>query len=38
MKSRLIGQIHDDAVGDVPKNELKDYIDIATEVVSVDLP
>jgi DNA polymerase-1 len=38
MKSRLIGQIHDDAVGDVPKRELKDYIDIATEVVSVDLP
>lgn len=37
MKSRLIGQIHDSAVGDVPEKELKDYIDIALNVITVEL-
>lgn len=38
MKALLVGQIHDDAVGDVPKKELKDYIDIALEVIIEKLP
>lgn len=37
MKTKLIGQIHDDVVSDTPENEIKDYIDIALEVIEVDL-
>jgi len=38
MKTKLIGQIHDDAVSDVPENELEDYIELATEVITKRLP
>lgn len=34
MKSLLVGQIHDDAVGDVPENELDDYVSMALEVIT----
>lgn len=37
MKAMLVGQIHDDAVGDVPERELKDYVEIAQQVITIDL-
>lgn len=37
MKTKLIGQIHDDVVSDVPDNELKNYLEIATDVITVQL-
>lgn len=37
MKTLLIGQIHDDAVADVPEKELKTYIEITEQVITVDL-
>jgi DNA polymerase-1 len=32
MKTKLIGQIHDSIVADVPENEFEEYIDILTEI------
>jgi DNA polymerase-1 len=37
MKTKLIGQIHDDAVSDVPEKELSNYIEIALDVITVQL-
>jgi len=37
MKTKLIGQIHDDAVSDTPEKELQDYIEIAMRVITVEL-
>ena len=37
MKSRLIGQIHDSGLGDVPDKELQNFLDISKKVMTVDL-
>jgi DNA polymerase-1 len=37
MKSLLIGQIHDSIVADVLKKELRDFLDLAHQVMVVDL-
>jgi DNA polymerase I-like protein with 3'-5' exonuclease and polymerase domains len=37
MKSLIIGQIHDSIVGDVLAKELKDYLDIVQQVMTVDV-
>ena len=37
MKTKLIGQIHDSVIGDVLHRELKDYIEIAHQVMTIDL-
>ena len=37
MKTKLVGQIHDDAVSDVPKRELSNYIEIALDVITIQL-
>lgn len=37
MRSRLVGQIHDSMLGDVHVDELKDYLCIVEEVVTVGL-
>ena len=37
MKTKLIGQIHDDAVSDTPDKELENYIEIATDVITRQL-
>lgn len=37
MKTKLVGQIHDDAVSDTPENELSDYIELAMDVVTRQL-
>ncbi len=37
-ESLLIGQIHDDAVGDIPDTELDDYIEMAMDVITKQLP
>lgn len=34
MRSRLIGQIHDSALGDVPEREVQDYLSLAHEVMT----
>ena len=38
MKTKLIGQIHDDAVSDTPDKELNNYIELALDVITVQLP
>jgi DNA polymerase-1 len=38
MKTKLIGQIHDDAVSDTPEKELEDYIELARDVITKQLP
>jgi len=38
MKSMVVGQIHDSLIGDVAIDELKDYLEIVEEVVTVQLP
>jgi DNA polymerase I-like protein with 3'-5' exonuclease and polymerase domains len=38
MKTKLIGQIHDDAVSDTPEKELDDYINLAMDVITKQLP
>ena len=38
MKTKLIGQIHDDVVSDVPDNELENYIELAMDVITRQLP
>lgn len=37
LRSRVVGQIHDSLIGDVPVNELRDYLEIVQEIVSNDL-
>ena len=37
MKTKLVGQIHDDAVSDVPEKELENYIEIAMDVITRQL-
>jgi len=37
MKSLIIGQIHDSIVGDVPRKERKDYLELSKQVMTVDL-
>jgi DNA polymerase I-like protein with 3'-5' exonuclease and polymerase domains len=37
MKSLIIGQIHDSIVSDVHKKELKDYLEIVQQVMTVDI-
>lgn len=37
MRSRVMQQIHDSIVGDVVVEELKDYLDIVRQVITVDL-
>jgi DNA polymerase I-like protein with 3'-5' exonuclease and polymerase domains len=38
MRSRLIGQIHDSLISDTHKDELKDYTDLAVDVITRQLP
>ena len=38
MKARVINQVHDCSVGDVPEKELQDYINLVREIVEVKLP
>ena len=37
MKTKLTGQIHDDIVSDTPDKELKNYLEIAMHVITVEL-
>jgi len=37
MKTKLVGQIHDDAVSDVPEKELENYIELTTDVITRQL-
>jgi DNA polymerase I-like protein with 3'-5' exonuclease and polymerase domains len=37
MKTKLIGQIHDSIVSDTPEKEFKDYLELAQEVITVQL-
>lgn len=38
LKAKVVGQIHDSLVGDVPVDELRDYLSIVEEVVVERLP
>ena len=38
MKSKIVGQIHDSIVGDVYKDEVQDYLSMAHEITTVELP
>lgn len=38
MKAKVVGQIHDSLIGDVPINELRDYLDIVEQVTTEWLP
>jgi DNA polymerase I-like protein with 3'-5' exonuclease and polymerase domains len=35
MKTRIIGQIHDSLIADVPVTEIKQYVEICEEVMAV---
>ncbi len=37
MKSLIVGQIHDSIVADIYKKELKDYLEIAKQVMTIDV-
>jgi len=37
MKTLLVGQIHDDVVSDTPDKELKNYLEMAMHVITVEL-
>jgi hypothetical protein len=37
MRSRIVGQIHDSMIGDVPQKELRDYLEIVEETTTVKL-
>lgn len=37
MKSKVVGQIHDSLIGDIPVEELRDYLEIVEEITSSDL-
>lgn len=37
MLAKIVGQIHDSMIGDVPERELRDYWDIIEETVTVEL-
>lgn len=38
MKSKIIGQIHDSIISDVPEDELQDYLNAVKWIVTVGLP
>lgn len=38
MRSKVVGQIHDSIVGDVHKNELDDYLQMAKHIMTVVIP
>lgn len=38
MKALLVGQIHDCVIGDVPEDEVQDYLHLVKEIVEVRLP
>jgi len=38
MRTRLVGQIHDSLLADVPKDEIQEYLDLSQEVMSERLP
>lgn len=38
MKTKIIGQIHDCIIADVPPNELQDYLTLAREIMAERLP
>ena len=38
MKTKLVGEIHDCSLADVPKPELQDYLHKVQELIKVDLP
>src|SRR5690606_34276136 len=38
MRSKIVGQIHDSIVGDIHKNEVEDYLKMAKQTMTVDLP
>jgi DNA polymerase-1 len=38
MRSRIVGQIHDSVIADVPLDELQDYLDAAKHITNVALP
>lgn len=37
MKTKLVGQIHDDAVSHTPEKELQNYIELALHVITIEL-
>jgi hypothetical protein len=38
MKSKLVGQIHDSLIGDVPPDELQDYLTAVRHIITVTVP
>lgn len=38
MKTKVIGQIHDSILADVHKSEVQQYLDLAYQILTVDLP
>lgn len=38
LETRIVGQIHDSVIADVPEDELQDYLDTATDLISRLLP
>lgn len=38
MKAKIIGQIHDSILADVPKREIQEFLSIAKKTMTVDLP
>lgn len=38
MKTRVVGQIHDSILADVVVSELAEYVDVARQIMTVDLP
>lgn len=38
LKTKIIGQIHDSIIADVPKKEIQDYLEIVNRVKTKDLP
>jgi len=37
MKTKIVGQIHDSIVSDVYKKELKDYLEISQQIMTIDI-
>jgi intein/homing endonuclease len=38
MKTKVVGQIHDSVIADVPEREIQDYLEMAKRIMTVDLP
>ena len=38
MKTKVVGQIHDSVIADVPEKEIQDYLEMAKRIMTVDLP